>query len=109
MDYLGRIHIVSAGQSGEPSSIVSRAAATVCPAMITCASRGGHHDYSLDGEPRMATVTPSRHWSTTPIRFLEIAQIPERAVAHGWPPVWWVGCHGGAGVTTLARMTGLGG
>ena len=22
--------------------------------------------------------------------------------------MWWVGCHGGAGVTTLARMTGVG-
>jgi hypothetical protein len=24
------------------------------------------------------------------------------------PWLWWVGCHGGAGVTTLARVTGLG-
>ncbi|WP_309244506.1 hypothetical protein [Micromonospora parastrephiae] len=25
-----------------------------------------------------------------------------------WPPVWWVGCHGGAGVSTLARLVGFG-
>ncbi|MGN9774826.1 hypothetical protein ACTMS0_03450 [Micromonospora sp. H33] len=25
-----------------------------------------------------------------------------------WPPVWWVGCHGGAGTSTLARLVGFG-
>jgi hypothetical protein len=25
-----------------------------------------------------------------------------------WPPVWWVGCHGGAGTTTLVTTIGLG-
>ncbi|MFC4066729.1 DUF6668 family protein [Actinoplanes subglobosus] len=26
----------------------------------------------------------------------------------GVPPLWWVGCHGGAGVTTMAKLTGIG-
>ena len=25
-----------------------------------------------------------------------------------WPAVWWVGCHGGAGVSTLAALVGYG-
>ncbi|MGC9670957.1 DUF6668 family protein [Planosporangium sp. 12N6] len=29
-------------------------------------------------------------------------------VAGGWPPVWWVGCHGGAGTSTLARVCDVG-
>jgi hypothetical protein len=34
--------------------------------------------------------------------------IETRQFLDGWPPLWWVGCHGGAGTTTLARLTGLG-
>ncbi|MEV0005861.1 hypothetical protein AB0H28_26750 [Micromonospora sp. NPDC050980] len=25
-----------------------------------------------------------------------------------WPPAWWVGCHGGAGASTLTRLAGFG-
>ncbi|MFV2021725.1 hypothetical protein [Micromonospora sp. LOL_023] len=37
---------------------------------------------------------------------LPFAAIPQNLTT--WPPVWWVGCHGGAGVTTLARLVGFG-
>jgi len=63
----------------------------------------------MDSGSRMVTATPSRHRSVTPFRFLRITQVSESAVADGWPPLWWVGCHGGAGATTLARVTGVGG
>jgi hypothetical protein len=39
---------------------------------------------------------------------LPVAPIAPPLLAHGWPPVWWVGCHGGAGTSTLARITDLG-
>jgi hypothetical protein len=29
-------------------------------------------------------------------------------VAGEWPPVWWVGCHGGAGTTTMSQLVGMG-
>jgi hypothetical protein len=25
-----------------------------------------------------------------------------------WPPLWWIGCHGGAGVSTLVALTEMG-
>ncbi|WP_245724498.1 hypothetical protein [Micromonospora citrea] len=34
--------------------------------------------------------------------------IPNDVFQGGWPPVWWVGCHGGAGASTLARLVGFG-
>ncbi|MGN9806584.1 hypothetical protein [Micromonospora sp. L32] len=37
---------------------------------------------------------------------MPFALIPQNLDA--WPPVWWVGCHGGAGVSTLARLVGFG-
>ncbi len=37
---------------------------------------------------------------------LPFAMIPQNLDA--WPPVWWVGCHGGAGTSTLARLVGFG-
>lgn len=37
---------------------------------------------------------------------MPFAVIPQNLDA--WPPVWWVGCHGGAGVSTLARLVGFG-
>lgn len=37
---------------------------------------------------------------------LPFAMIPPNL--HAWPPVWWLGCHGGAGVSTLARLAGFG-
>lgn len=34
---------------------------------------------------------------------------PRQAAPHDpQPPLWWVGCHGGAGVTTLAQVSGFG-
>ncbi len=41
--------------------------------------------------------------SALPRRPIETGQFTD-----GWPPLWWVGCHGGAGTTTLATLTGLG-
>lgn len=55
----------------------------------------------------MAAVTPPRP-RTTPLPHLPSSPMPEHVLQGGWPPLWWVGCHGGAGVTTLARMTGIG-
>jgi hypothetical protein len=57
----------------------------------------------------MATVTPSRPRTAISPALLQVATVPRREVADGWPPMWWVGCHGGAGTTTLRRLTGLGG
>jgi hypothetical protein len=49
----------------------------------------------LDGMPAALRSVPiPAHLSSPP--------------APGWPALWWVGCHGGAGTTTLARLTGLG-
>lgn len=39
---------------------------------------------------------------------LPLAVIPQHHLQQGWPPVWWVGCHGGAGTSTCARLTGYG-
>lgn len=39
---------------------------------------------------------------------LSAVPVPPQAVASGWPPVWWVGCHGGSGATTLATLTQIG-
>ena len=38
-------------------------------------------------------------------------QLPYAAIPPNlaqWPPVWWIGCHGGAGVSTLASLVGFG-
>lgn len=48
--------------------------------------------------PTRATVLP----------LLPAVAVPQEAVAGGWPAVWWIGCHGGSGASTLARLTGLG-
>jgi hypothetical protein len=55
----------------------------------------------------VAAVTSPRS-RTTPLPYLPSAPMPRRVLEAGWPPLWWVGCHGGAGVTTLARMTDIG-
>jgi hypothetical protein len=55
----------------------------------------------------MAAVMPPRP-RTTPLPYLPSWPMPQHVLQAGWPPLWWVGCHGGAGVTTLARMTGIG-
>jgi hypothetical protein len=34
--------------------------------------------------------------------------MPLHVLEKGWPPLWWVGCHGGAGVSTLTALTGVG-
>jgi hypothetical protein len=39
---------------------------------------------------------------------LPIRPIGRDHLANGWPSLWWVGCHGGAGATTLAGVTRLG-
>lgn len=39
---------------------------------------------------------------------LPYAPVARERVDGAWPSVWWVGCHGGAGATTLAAVTGLG-
>ncbi|WP_307854747.1 hypothetical protein [Micromonospora sp. C31] len=39
---------------------------------------------------------------------LPSSAIPENVLLSGWPPIWWVGCHGGAGTSTLARLAGFG-
>lgn len=55
----------------------------------------------------MKTTTVARTRTRPgPAPALPFAVIPPNLPA--WPPVWWVGCHGGAGVTTLARLTGIG-
>lgn len=56
----------------------------------------------------MAAVTPPAHRTRTPVPELRFALMPQPVIAHGLPPLWWVGCHGGAGVTTLATMTRIG-
>jgi hypothetical protein len=40
--------------------------------------------------------------------FLPTAPVLQHMVAAGWPHVWWVGCHGGSGATTLAGLTKIG-
>ena len=55
----------------------------------------------------MAAVTSPRS-RITPLPYLPSTPLPARVLEAGWPPLCWVGCQGGAGVTTLARMTGLG-
>jgi len=54
----------------------------------------------------MAAVSATR--TVAPLRYLPVTPLPQQALAHGAPPLWWVGCHGGAGVSTLHRLTGLG-
>jgi hypothetical protein len=51
-----------------------------------------------------AVATPRTRPGPTPE--LPFAVIPRNLAP--WPPVWWVGCHGGAGVSTLARLAGFG-
>lgn len=55
----------------------------------------------------MAAVTSLRSRATA-LPDLPSVPIPDGALQAGLPPLWWVGCHGGAGVTTLATLTGLG-
>jgi hypothetical protein len=45
---------------------------------------------------------------TVPQTVLPFAPVAPHQLVDGWPPLWWVGCHGGAGTTTLAALTGLG-
>ena len=56
---------------------------------------------------RAAKVRARSNPSTQPPP-LPVAVIPQVHLAQGWPSVWWVGCHGGAGTSTLARLTGVG-
>jgi hypothetical protein len=51
-------------------------------------------------------VAPAPHTSRLPT--LPFVPIEQHHLANGWPPLWWVGAHGGAGTTTLAAVTGLG-
>lgn len=39
---------------------------------------------------------------------LPVIAVPPRLTGSNWPWLWWVGCHGGAGVTTLTQVTGIG-
>jgi hypothetical protein len=55
------------------------------------------------GPPPRTRSRPAR-----PPSFLPIAPVGKHLLAHGWPPVWWVGCHGGAGTSTVARVCQLG-
>lgn len=56
----------------------------------------------------MATGPPVKAFRTRPgpAPALPFAPIPQNL--GDWPPVWWVGCHGGAGTSTLARLAGFG-
>lgn len=56
---------------------------------------------------RQAVGTPAQHVRSAQPPPLPVTPIPAHRVSDA-PTVWWVGCHGGAGVTTLARLTGLG-
>jgi hypothetical protein len=56
----------------------------------------------------MATVKTPPPRTATPMQYLPVAAMPQHVLAQGWPPLWWVGCHGGAGVSTLHRLTGVG-
>lgn len=56
----------------------------------------------------MSAVTLSRSGSSTRLPYLPVAPIPQHLLEQGFPPLWWVGCHGGAGVSTLAALTGVG-
>lgn len=51
-------------------------------------------------------IAPPSHGVRLPA--LPFLPIGEHHLVNGWPPLWWVGCHGGAGATTLAAVTGLG-
>ena len=39
---------------------------------------------------------------------LPVIAVPPHLTGSNWPWLWWVGCHGGAGVTTLTQVTGIG-
>ncbi|MFG1955049.1 hypothetical protein [Micromonospora sp. NPDC048830] len=54
---------------------------------------------------KAAAVTASRT-RPGPAPAMPFAIIPQNL--GDWPPVWWVGCHGGAGTSTLARLVGFG-
>ncbi|MFY1573341.1 hypothetical protein ACN26Z_00405 [Verrucosispora sp. WMMD703] len=56
---------------------------------------------------KAGTVAARRTRPTAALQ-LPLAAIPENHYRAGWPPVWWVGCHGGAGTSTLARLVGFG-
>src|ERR1700730_2236514 len=65
---------------------------------------------SIRGRHRMADARAVR---SPPSPAAQLAVLPKRPIEtqqflDGWPPLWWVGCHGGAGTTTLARITGPG-
>jgi hypothetical protein len=39
---------------------------------------------------------------------LPIVPFSLQQFGYRWPPLWWVGCHGGAGTSTLASLTEMG-
>lgn len=55
-----------------------------------------------------ATTLRNGHDRPTQPPPLPVAAILRHRIPRDWPPVWWVGCHGGAGTSTLCRLTGLG-
>jgi hypothetical protein len=57
----------------------------------------------MAGTPAVRPPPRTVHQVALPHRYIESLQFVD-----GWPPLWWVGCHGGAGTTTLAAITGLG-
>lgn len=62
----------------------------------------------IESKPR-----PGRRAVRPPLPDVTQVGLPRRPIetgqfTDGWPPLWWVGCHGGAGTTTLATLTGLG-
>lgn len=62
------------------------------------------------GEPMTDTSSPTVRPPSRPVHYTSLPLRPIRQfkTADEWPPLWWVGCHGGAGTTTLAALTGLG-
>lgn len=72
---------------------------------VTLTVRGRHR---VTTRPRLwgrnATPPPTRR--PGPTRRLPFHAVPDDL--HEWPPVWWVGCHGGAGTSTVARLVGHG-
>ncbi len=57
----------------------------------------------------MTAGTPVRALPKPAAPMLRTTEVTRQAVEGGWPSLWWVGCHGGAGSTTLACLTGMGG
>jgi hypothetical protein len=58
-------------------------------------------------------TTPTASVASIGGRHADLPSLPVRPVsteqlAGGWPALWWVGSHGGAGTTTVAAVAGLG-